>query len=499
MEYMEKILNEETLTSENYSIENIFRTSTDTFTQTSLSLIFPRRIIKRVIYRPYLGKWYPHLDIFKRNKDPQLTYFYGPVNVVLTHEKICALCEEKLETRNYRDSAILESDHEGNKTNQTFQGYTRLPVPVSLCSKCRKLVYYNYWECLSNVIAFSFKICANCENGNEDGHHQIFKNYLTNSSLASEKKIICDNLLEPRCEYPKDSERLNPCLENFGIGLVMVDVRTLKIFIAPKKNLRYEIIWHGGLFGLLLGRHNRIINIEILRELLPKIVANLEKILKGPYTIESEVKNGTEGGENTVPLTIQFNISSEFGNNEELTRQSFSNIAEWLMFAFFDYYNTEEAKTLLNILLHKPASLLEHIVVELRKTMDMEILEFINIYKKFPPLSTELREYIESTLNHYLLTNNIITAKQSSESIIKAIFDLTKNEGENDRKSGISIIRKLFNHIVSQFQYFHSYQLNNLELYRIHTSLGSLLISQTNLSREHSIIPIRELIGRVIY
>ncbi|MBD3213212.1 MAG: hypothetical protein GF311_11450 [Candidatus Lokiarchaeota archaeon] len=499
IEHMEKILDAESLTSENYGIENISRVSTDTFTQTSLSLIFPRRIIKRVIYRPYLGKWYPHLDIFERYKDPQSTFFYGSVNIILTHEKICALCEEKLETRDYLDSATTNPNHEGNATKLTYQGDTRLPVPVCLCSKCRKLVYYDYWECLSNIIEFSFKSNAKSENEEGNDHQQIFGNHLIDTRLTSKKETVCENLLEPKCGYPEDFERLNPCLENFGIGLVMVDVQTLKIFIAPKKSLKYEIMWHGGLFGLILGRHNRIINMETLREFLPKVVDNLKNILKEIYNTKSKIKSGTKEGNHTIPITIQVNNLPAFGKKEELISQSCNIIAEWLMFAFFDYYHTKEAKTVINLLLQKPASILEHIIMELRNTMDIETLEFINIYKKFPPLSTELREYIESSLNHYLLTNNIITTKKSSKTLLKSFLDIMNKKGEKDRKSEINTIRRLFNHLVSHFQYFHSYQLNNLDLYEIHASIGSLIIAQTNLSREPSIIPIRELIGRVIY
>jgi aspartate/methionine/tyrosine aminotransferase len=100
-------------------------------------------------------------------------------------------------------------------------------------------------------------------------------------------------LLDPRCGYPKDSERLNPCLEDFGIGLVMIDSHTLKIFIAPLKTLKYNIIWHGGLFGLILGRYNRIINIETLAELLLELAKNLKKILGEPdFDTPSKIIDG---------------------------------------------------------------------------------------------------------------------------------------------------------------------------------------------------------------
>jgi len=299
-----------------------------------------------------------------------------------------------------------------------------------------------------------------------------------NNKSANSCNLLCENFLESRCGYPKDSEKLNPCLENYGIGLVMSEISTLKIIIAPLRTLKYQMIWHGGLFGLILGRHNRIINLKILAELLPSIANQLRrsilKINRESLSIKLEIKEG-------------------------LSQDPHNRIAEWLMFSLFDYFNEKNAKTILKFLLIKPASLFKRIINEILETIDIEVLEFITIYEKFPPLHPQLRKQILRYLKDSLLYRNLISEGENRDTIFNTFLNLINKNYSTDPDKSLAFLRRIFIQIVKNFLYINFNQLNELEIYNVITSLGPWMITKTNLSREPSIIHVNEIVGRKIF
>jgi len=475
---MEETSNQIKPVSDGFRIENIHRASTDNFTKSSLSLIFPKRIIKRILYRPYLGSWYPYIDLFEPNKELQLTLFYGPINLVFTPYRICALCGKDLKKiTGYKAKGKIEE-----KSNRKKPKVSTIALPISLCDKCRREVYYSYWDCFSKLIEYSFQnFCGNRKETEE----------ISNMSV---KNVLCQNFLEPRCGFPKDSEMLNPCLEDYGIGLMMTDTNTLKIVIGPMGTLKYQMIWQGGLFGVILGRHNRIINLQILAGLLPKFARHLRKSLN---ELNIESKSLEYQIENFASIEIAISTGDKI--KKESNSSIHIQIAEWLIFAFFNFYNTNDAQTILNLSLLKPVSLLKQIMIEISKNVDLEILEFINIFEKFPPFCDEFRKYIAEYLNHFLLMNNLISKHKNVDMILKVLLNLATKQDSNDINPCMEILRKMFLKITQNFLYLHSYQLNELELYQILASLGPFIIARTNISHEPSIIHINEIIGRLIF
>ena len=121
-------------------------------------------------------------------------------------------------------------------------------------------VYYNYWNCLQYVW---------------DNNCQILQDNNKFKEDLIRKNSICDNFLEPRCRYPRDAERTNPCLKNHAIGLVLENECRFKIIIGPYDSLKYRMIWNGGLLGIILGYSNRILNLDILNSTLNKIYSEI--------------------------------------------------------------------------------------------------------------------------------------------------------------------------------------------------------------------------------
>lgn len=507
-----------------YEVENVLSEASDTFVKDSLQLIFPRKIIKRIILRPYLGKWYPYLDIYSPQRDPQLTYFYGSVNVNFKSKKVCALCESNL--NNYTTNLPLTGRSVSSNTHQKtnlikVDSNPSKPlkhVPIALCPDCQKKVYYDYWDCLNAVIKRAFNLKVSSSGSEATNFYYNESKDFINASYDND--VICENLLEPRCGFPKDSERLNPCLKNYGIGLKMYDTQTLKITIAPLESLKYQMIWGGGLFGVILGHRNRIINLETLTNLLPKIAGELTSVIDKINDDNSDYVQGNndsislncrsddkcnynlyhqnhQNQDNSEPSQLRMIFSPE---EEEISNQVISHrITEWLIFSFFNYYNDNKVKGLLNYLLIRPSELLKCIVDALLK-QDIEVLNIINIYRKFPPLYAEFREYLEEYLGHYLVVNDFIDIKSDASNLSNTLLDAILKENKKISKAppNTTLLYRLFGNVVENFFQIKSYQLNKLEMYNVYTSLGPWLISNTNLSREPSIIHINELIGKAI-
>jgi hypothetical protein len=547
-----------------YEVENVLLEASDIFVKESLQLIFPRKIIKRIILRPYLGRWYPYLDIHSPQRDTQLTYFYGSVNVNFTSKKVCVLCESNLKNYNCFTKTPLTGkfkSRDSRQNNNLIKGASKpsnslkplelskpmispkpiIPskplkqVPIALCADCQKKVYYDYWDCLNAVIENAFNLTHS-----RDGHQPNNKSNESGKDFVSasyKNDVLCENLLEPQCGFPKDSERLNPCLKDYGIGLVMYDTQTLKITIAPLGSLKYQMIWEGGLFGVILGRRNRIINLETLTNLLSKVARELISVIE--ITNDNEDNEDREDREDkNYSQIMNDSISSDYRNkdncyydlyncyNNHQIHQNDQNhnnskpfhlrvifspeeeeisanimkdrITEWLIFSFLNYYNDTKVKGLLNYLLIRPSELLKCIVDALLK-LDIEVLNVINIYRKFPPLYTEFRDYLEEYVGHYLLVSNFIDAKPNSSNLSNILLDaILKEEDKRKSNPNVTVLYRLFGNVVEDFFQIKSYQLNKLEMYNVYASLGPWLISNTNLSREPSIIHINELIGRVI-
>lgn len=60
----------------------------DDFVINALSNYYPIKIVKRFMFRPLLGRWYPYIDVKSSGYSMQLSLFFGKLNMTFSLEKI---------------------------------------------------------------------------------------------------------------------------------------------------------------------------------------------------------------------------------------------------------------------------------------------------------------------------------------------------------------------------------------------------------------------------
>ena len=65
----------------------------DSFAEEILKNIYPIKKIKRILYHPLNGRWYPHIDIESTGYHTQLSFFYGKLNLFILEDRFCSDAE----------------------------------------------------------------------------------------------------------------------------------------------------------------------------------------------------------------------------------------------------------------------------------------------------------------------------------------------------------------------------------------------------------------------
>lgn len=224
----------------NQTLKGAISETPDEFTKNALSMVYPPKIVKRILFRPYLGKLFPHIDVEVPNHRTQLSFFYGRINMRFSREQNCTLCKTKLT----EDNNMLGTE------SKSF-------IPICLCNRCKERVYYEYWDCLNSTIANALKSV------NDNSNLYNFE-----IELNKVETHRCQNFLKPRCNFPTESSHTNPCLKNHGLALLMSNQRNLKLLSAPIDKLKYIMMWEGGIAGIIVGYKRKILNLELLEEWL---------------------------------------------------------------------------------------------------------------------------------------------------------------------------------------------------------------------------------------
>ncbi len=416
-------------------LKEIIQEISDDCTKNILTLLYPTKVIKRFIFRPLLGRWYPYIDIKSEGYESQLSLFFGKINMKFSMERECSYCGKILDNL---------------KCSIDF-------LPVLLCSRCFSKVYYGYWNCLKEV------------------YNNNFANPTKNKNFK--QRVICEDLFAPKCGYPIGSERTNPCLKNHAIGLIMVGDSTLKVIIGSLDALKYHMIWEGSLLGLILGYSNRIMNIEILEKMLNKIFLVLESCIEkfnnNDKNPENIINNSFFGEYKVKLISTYSNINNSLNNYA---------LGQWILINFLRYYRNFEIKRFIYNFFEKPLSFLKVLLKGILKEIDIEILQFIELYKYFTPLSFDLRHAFEDNFKEML--------------DIKEIAEFSRNAIEH--KAGLTFfdITKTFGNI--SFINFKALA-KELEIYEILCALGPILIVNSNISDKPMLLSMYDLIGRKVY
>jgi len=409
----------------------------DDFVINALSNYYPIKIVKRFIFRPLLGRWYPYIDVKSPGYSTQLSLFFGKLNMSFSLEKTCSVCGTELTFKNSIDNYI----------------------PLGLCEKCLSKLHYNYWYCLNKVY-------------NEH-------NSIDHSTQTPKGNQICENLLLPSCGFPMVSEKTNPCLKNHGIGLVITDNITLKIIIGTLDTLKYKIIRGGGLIGIILGYSDRIMNIEILGRIFKDFLQFIRSCAKEfNDNTKFSSKNFDFFQETVVKVAVNHDNLSSINESKE------STISWWFLINFLRYYGNYGAKVLVRDLLRKPIIILKFIVAQLleSKIFNFEILGVVEIFKFFSPVNHSLRDFCEKKIQKNFK--------------IERINDFWPTFRKYLRRGEISNFSNFFDlEFISDLDNIEK----ELEIKEVLTSLGSCLVIDSNLSKNPIIICIDDLIGRTLF
>mgnify|MGYP006279899189 CR=1 FL=1 len=437
------------------TLKGIISETPDEFTKNALSMVYPPKLVKRILFRPYIGKLFPYIDVEVPNHRTQLSFFYGRLNMRFSKERNCTICKTKFNEK-----------PNGNKTEDY--------IPICLCKKCKEKVFYEYWECLNATIIKAVR-----------------KAKINTNQIGSERKIEeintqqCKSFLDPRCGFPLESNYTNPCLENHGIALLMNSRRSLKLFAAPIEKLKYMMMWEGGIAGVILGYKRKIMNLELLEGWLSKIILIIKnEITKLNQQIASQ-KN---------PIIMLF-PQIHLDETPKLT----GGFQEWLVYTFLNYYKNLETQKYCRILINTPFFILKELLESITRKMEIDILKFISLVDRYPPLNFKLREELETNFNNALNIGKIESFKCSL---------MEKFHYSYDNEKGMHLIpinNGFFSSFLNQFCPISRIKLNrskkseDLEIYKILGSFGKRIIVDSSQSPRPVTLNLNEISGRYIY
>ena len=428
------------LTHQELKIEDLVRGIEDELTKSLVTLIYPEKIIKRFIFKPYLGKFYPFIEVWSPYHEPQYSLFYDIVNIHFSPIKKCINCKKNLD--------------EGPR-NDSF-------IPVALCYDCKEKAHLHYWKCNRRIIDNAVVISQ-----------KIDEKYNLSKESDNQIKITCDNLLEPDCNFPFGDEIINPCLINQAIGLIITNERTTKIIIATEDTIKFNMIYNGGLFGLIFGYSNKILNLEIVEEKLTYIIYLIREAIQ-IYSNKHKI------------LIDKGNISilNYYIDENKKDRESYF---ELLTLNFLNYYDIKEIHTIINNYIKDPLDIISEILTKIQQETSLELLGFLELFNLFSPLKQNFREFIEQKITEEL---NF----RESDSFLNNFSDYLKiiNSGDVFKK-----ISTIFRKYVSIHDFSNSSE--ELEIYEIYCSIGSILVVKANLGDNPIIVSLESLIGREIY
>lgn len=321
------------------------------FAVNSLTSLYPSSIIKRIIYRPMIGKWFPYIDIMNQEYNSQMAFFFDELSLCLSKERYCSLCG--IEIQDFLN--IIDS------------------IPISVCPMCFNQIYYDYWKCLD----MSHQSCAN-------------KNI---NSTSTQEISICDDFLDSRCGYLSNSEFTNTCLKDHAIGLVLLDANHIRIIIGRRDTLKYRMIWMGGLLGIILGFTNRIMNLSILNRVLSKFYTLLYEQTEYYNNFNQKLQIQLIHNSNQLPDDIEQEIWYS-----------------WLLYSLLNYYSNYEIKYFLKT---KYFGAIEYLKLNLQNVItkcELDIIDYVELAHVYPPIDFTLRTQLEKVFFQGNLTRSKLNA-----------------------------------------------------------------------------------------
>jgi len=433
----------------------------DDFAREALSLIYPVKIIKKVIYRPYAGHWFPYLDIVSWGHEMQQSFFYGDVAIHFSAERYCSMCGRLLDEFTYN------------------------PVPVSLCPNCYPRVYFGYWDCLYSIKYRAYKFLLKKLSGASlKGVNEVFISKVGNINEGTQAQI-CDDLLSPRCGFPLKADFIIPCLKNHGISLTFVDSSHLVLDIGSLDYLKYKMIKEGGIFGIIFGFKRRIIDLGCLYRLFSRFLFEVYSYIER-YNFEQEEKKQADGfrlrfyQDEIKAIISRMNDDVKSDLKGSADSHNFINI--WALLNYLRCFPNFGVKYFLRRYLGLALEFLEGLVKRLALKEGLDIIEFLPLYKYFTPFSSGIKKKFHDKFT--------------------SIFNLSRDKISEFSAELASQEFHDFHELANRFNFIKLIDLEayngDFEIYGCLGALGRYIIADSNIYPDPIFLNVDDLIGRQI-
>lgn len=324
----------------------------------------PPQIIKRIIHKPILGYWYPHVDVQVNGRDPQLSLLQGNMSIRLSKNVYCPICSQKLQ----KETRDFEFDLDF--------------FPLASCSDCRARILHGYLECLDRIIrkginAITFSNEKDTPNAmvQSGPSSSSMKEFKSNSSLAA--RVCCEDFFNSRCGIKTKLDETAPCYLNHSIGLILEDYETIKVIIGTIHKLKYMMMRNGGLMGVILGKTSQILNLDLFERRVPVYLQKLKDSVDLYGTLKMDEKIND--------LQIWFQTKHGLPGNPK-------KVNFWLLVNFLSYYKDSDFTWLYFKLFDKPLKAFRFIINYVVEHTDLELIDSIQIHKSLVPIKREIRE-----------------------------------------------------------------------------------------------------------
>jgi hypothetical protein len=426
-------------------------------------LLHPLTIIKRIVYKPYLGHWYPYLDIYSPGYWSQLSFLYGKVSIHISNVRRCSRC-----LGNLGGDGVLTEE-----------------IPIALCKSCSNTVYYGYYRCLSNILKRALAENKTSQTQGRNKSERLDRNRIDGNLIST---VVCRDLLNPDCGAMVDLERINPCLKNHGIGLILYNQNKIGVLIGTIESIRYQMIWKGGIYGVLLGYSNKIMNLELLE----KEMNSVTQALKAVFSNYSKISN--IGSPEIIPAMV-------YDDFHLLDKTKLDLGILQILVNFFNFYPDYNSKKIVRYILMRCIEIVEAIGGQVLSKLEssIEILDIIEIFKIQNPLHVELRGFLENIMKKEFLNSDVDQMELVTEgrlmNIMPSISRIIVRKIQSFRYPIESLVRR----IRDELGLVQTDQLRGgLEIQEVLGSFGSFLIVKGDFSEKLSLIQIGELIGQEI-
>ncbi len=200
-------------------------------------------------------------------------------------------------------------------------------------------------------------------------------------------------------------------------------------------------------------------------------------------------------------------ILEKLAENKNISEYENENYVffKWITLNFLIFYEEDEIFTHINEVFTTPIKILTEITKEITQRTNLEIIEFLELFKYYSPMRYTLRVYFEQKIEKELelkaqpkdLKRNLLSSPHSSKTPKKFSKILAKFARSSDSLEFFNRINNIIKQSIEQYDF--SQCQKELEIYEIYCSTGPILIVDSNLGNTPVAVNMKDLIARKVF